>query len=114
MYRVCDKKKNKGWDSDWTKKINKMAEKSSTMDWDEHKILWEAVMMIALAAKSRRCVVADLESEKTCCRSEERVWGSQYWWSADGTTRTSTSRSSVLYVYVHIVGFHQLLYFISL
>ena len=33
--------------------------------------------MTALAAESRRRVAADLESEGTCCRSEERVCGSQ-------------------------------------
>ena len=33
--------------------------------------------MTALAAESRRRVEADLESEGTCCRSEERVCGSQ-------------------------------------
>ena len=38
-------------------------------------ILCEAVTT-ALAAESRRCVAADLESEDTCCRSEERVCGS--------------------------------------
>ena len=33
--------------------------------------------MTALAAESRRRVAADLESEGTCCHSEEQVCGSQ-------------------------------------
>ena len=33
--------------------------------------------MTVLAAESRRRVAADLESEGTCCHSEEQVCGSQ-------------------------------------
>ena len=72
-------------------------------------ILCEAVTA-ALAAESRRCVAADLESEETCCRSEERVCGSQ-WPNAPISTVTSSdiipfvSRSLKACWYISLLSF---------
>ena len=48
------------------------------MGLDEHRTFCEKqLQQLSLLSQEDACVAADLESEGTCCRDEERVCGNQ-------------------------------------